>query len=34
MAELIQENWFLLVIALVIGLLVAWWLFASRRTRS
>ena len=33
MAELIQENWFLLVIALVIGLLVAWWLFASRRTR-
>jgi predicted flap endonuclease-1-like 5' DNA nuclease len=33
MAELLQDNWILLVIALVIGLLVAWWLFAaSRRT--
>ena len=34
MAELLQANWILLVIALVIGLLVAWWIFvASRRTR-
>lgn len=34
MAELLQENWILIVIALVIGLLVAWWIFvASRRTR-
>jgi len=34
MAELVQENWILLVIALVVGLLVAWWVFvASRRTK-
>ena len=34
MAEVVQENWLLLVIALLVGLLVAWWLFvASRRTR-
>ena len=34
MAEVVQENWILLVIALLVGLLVAWWLFvASRRTR-
>ena len=34
MAELIEANWVLLVIALVIGILVAWWLFvSSRRTR-
>lgn len=33
MTELVQENWFLLVAALVVGLVVAWWLFASRRTR-
>ena len=34
MAELVQENWLLLVVALLIGILVAWWLFAaSRRTR-
>ena len=34
MAELVQENWILLVLALVVGLVVAWWLFAaSRRTR-
>ncbi len=34
MAELLQANWILLVIALVIGLLVAWWIFvASRRTK-
>lgn len=32
MAELIQENWVLLAIALVIGLLVAWWVFAANRT--
>ena len=33
MAELVQENWIFLVVALLVGLLVAWWLFASRRTR-
>ena len=33
MAELVQENWLLLVLALLVGLVVAWWLFASRRTR-
>ncbi len=34
MAELVQENWLLLVLALVVGLLVAWWVFvASRRTK-
>ena len=34
MAELVQENWMLLVAALVVGILVAWWIFvASRRTR-
>ncbi len=34
MAELLQANWILVVIALVIGLLVAWWIFvASRRTK-
>ena len=34
MAELVQENWLLLVAALLVGLAVAWWLFvASRRTR-
>lgn len=34
MAELLEANWILLVIALVIGLLVAWWIFvASRRTK-
>lgn len=34
MAELAQENWLFLVLALVVGLLVAWWVFvASRRTR-
>jgi predicted flap endonuclease-1-like 5' DNA nuclease len=34
MAELLQDNWLLLVVALLIGVLVAWWLFAaSRRTR-
>jgi predicted flap endonuclease-1-like 5' DNA nuclease len=33
-AELIEANWLLLVVALVIGLLVAWWVFVrSRRTR-
>lgn len=32
MAELIQENWVLLAIALVIGLLVAWWVVAANRT--
>jgi predicted flap endonuclease-1-like 5' DNA nuclease len=34
MSELVSENWWLLVSALVIGLAVAWWIFvASRRTR-
>ena len=34
MAELVQENWLLLVVALLVGVLVAWWLLvASRRTR-
>jgi predicted flap endonuclease-1-like 5' DNA nuclease len=34
MAEWMQENWLLAVLALVAALLVAWWLFvASRRTR-
>ena len=34
MTELVQENWLFLIIALVIGIAVAWWVFvASRRTR-
>ena len=34
MSELLAENWILLAIALVVGLLVAWFLFRStRRTR-
>jgi predicted flap endonuclease-1-like 5' DNA nuclease len=34
MAEMIEANWILLVIALVIGILIALWLFVrSRRTR-
>lgn len=34
MAELVQENWIFLVVALLVGLFVAWWVFvASRRTR-
>lgn len=34
MIELVSENWWLLVLALVLGLVVAWWIFvASRRTR-
>lgn len=34
MAELVQENWIFLVLALVAGLFVGWWIFvASRRTR-
>lgn len=33
MTELVQESWLFLVAALLVGLLVAWWLFASRRTR-
>jgi len=34
MVELVQDNWIFLVLALVIGVLVAWWVFvASRRTR-
>ena len=34
MSELLAENWILLAIALIIGLVVAWYLFRSnRRTR-
>ena len=34
MAELLQANWWLLLIALLIGVLVAWWiLVASRKTK-
>ncbi len=34
MIELIQSNWPLLVAALLLGIIVAWWIFvASRRTR-
>jgi len=34
MAEIVQANWLLILAALVIGLLVAWWIFVvSRRTR-
>jgi len=34
MVELIEANWIVLVIALVIGVLVAWWVFvSSRRTK-
>src|SRR5688572_6614748 len=34
MAELLLENWLILVIALLLGVFVAWWIFvASRRTR-
>jgi predicted flap endonuclease-1-like 5' DNA nuclease len=34
MADWVSENWLLLALALVVALLVAWWLFlASRRTR-
>ena len=34
MAELVQENWLFLALALIVGLFVAWWVFvASRRTR-
>lgn len=34
MADLVTQNWVLFVLALIIGLFVAWWIFAaSRRTR-
>ena len=34
MSELVSENWWLLVIALVLGLVIAWWIFVGgRRTR-
>lgn len=34
MIELVRENWIFLVLALLVGLFVAWWLFvAQRRTR-
>lgn len=31
MAELVAESWIYLVLALVVGLLVAWWIFAANR---
>jgi predicted flap endonuclease-1-like 5' DNA nuclease len=31
MAQLVQENWYLLLAALVIGVAVAWWIFAANR---
>lgn len=34
MAELIEANWLVLVIALLIGIVIAWWLFVgARRTK-
>jgi predicted flap endonuclease-1-like 5' DNA nuclease len=34
MIELVQENWIFLVLAVLVGLIVAWWLFvAQRRTK-
>lgn len=34
MIELVQENWIFLVLALLAGIAVAWWLFvAQRRTK-
>jgi predicted flap endonuclease-1-like 5' DNA nuclease len=34
MVELISDNWVFFLLALVIGIAVAWWIFAaSRRTR-
>jgi len=34
MSELLSENWWLLVIALVLGVVVAWWVFVGgRRTK-
>jgi predicted flap endonuclease-1-like 5' DNA nuclease len=34
MIELVQENWLFLVLALLAGIAVAWWLFvAGRRTK-
>lgn len=34
MMELVEANWPLFVIALVIGLLVAWWVFVAMRRTS
>ena len=31
MAELVTENWMYLVLALIAGLLVAWWIFVANR---
>jgi len=31
MAELVSDNWIYLVLALVVGLLVAWWIFVANR---
>ena len=33
MAQQLQENWLLAVAAVLALLLIAWWLFASRRTK-
>ena len=34
MIELIEANWPILVIALIIGLLIAWWVFVAMRRTS
>lgn len=34
MSELVMQNWWLVVVALLIGIIVAWWIFAiNGRTR-
>ena len=34
MMPMLQENWWLLLIALVIGIIVAWWIFVATRRAS
>ena len=33
MSELVQANWWVFILALLIGIAVAWWIFANRKTR-
>lgn len=33
MSELLGTYWWLILVALLIGIIVAWWVFAGRRTR-
>ena len=33
MTALLQENWYFFVLALVLGIALAWWLLSSRKTR-